>query len=920
MLKCAKTLKSILGLFDSRKATSLKAGLPTEPALVGRDAEIEQLLRHFDSASNGKGTTVFVFGEAGVGKTRLINEFLVHAKTTGAEVLCGWCLSEAAIPYFPFTEAFNTYISATGDAKAKSTLTKQLGITGWLKGKEMTREPLAKELLSTPEIERDKTFEAVARALVQLSTQRPLVLFLDDLQWADQLSLALVHYLSRKCKNHRLLIIGTYRPEETVPIEEGRLHPLEETMFAMSREDLLIKLELKSLKCNDLSELVRSIFHAPVDEAFVEKLYEETEGNALFAIETLNLVVEEGLLSEKGGQWTLTASAEKMGIPSKIQEVITRRIKRLGREERRLLDLAAVCGYSFNPDVMGKIMALDVADVLRTLVEIEQRHMLIRPEDSTFEFTHHRIREVIYGNLPSELRRVYHLKTAVCLEQVLAEKTTDSCMADIAFHYVEGGAPEKAFEYLLELAAKAASISANLQAIGYLNEALEATRKVASLATKENLARIYMLRGRAWFNQVEMTKANSDFNSLLQYAVSIGDKSMIAEAHYRLGFAVTWLGRVDEAKPHLLEALKIAREIGNRHLEAGSLLELTESLLVCADTMEEARMQAEQALRICREIGDRVLESGCLLYVGFCYNWKGEFTQARKYIDDAVGLADEMDDRRGKMWALMLSALVQAGEGEYNDAISALQRGLQLSKDWGIVFFVPRALNILGWIYHDLECIELAMKCNNEGLEIVRTHQETAAIAGVAPACLINLGMDYIHENDYGSAKKCLEEANSLIHLHPMARWRFETRIHLGLGELSLAEGDYLQALKSTEESLIISQKAGAKKYIVKGLKLKAEILARMGKIQEATELMKNVLKSAQELGNPPLRWQVHHSFGLLLEKQGDLQKANEHYADAIALIQETASKLKDTSLANALLNARHTKAVQDAYARTKQP
>jgi len=898
----------------------LNSRLTAEPILVGRDQEIKQLMQHFDSALNGKGVTIFIFGEAGVGKTRLANEFLILARKMGTKILSGWCLSEAAIPYFPFTEAFNTYMSAVGDERAKTAMTKHLGITGWLKGPEFAKEPKARELFSTPEIERDRTFEAVASILLQLSAQEPLILFLDDLQWADHLSLALLHYLARKCKSSRLLIIGAYRPEELIRTKEERLHPLEQTMFAMSRENLLVKMELNRLRRDDFPEFLRSIFHSSIDEEFVEKLYDETEGNPLFALETLNLLVEEGFLSEREGRWELVTSLEKIGIPSKVHEVITQRVARLEREERKLLDLAAVCGCSFSPDILSRTLASDITDVLQTLAEIEQRHRLIRSEDSTFEFTHHKIREVICENLPGELRRVYHLKTASCLEQVLVAKISDGYLAEIALHYVEGGAPEKAFEYLLKLGEKAVNIFANMQAIDYLDKALEATQKNANLATGKNLVEIYKLRGRAWLSQGERAKASNDFNFLLQNATSIGDESMIAEAHYWLGYALTLLGKIDEGKLHLARALEIARKIGNKHVEAGSLIELVESLLVYADTMEEARMQLEESLRICREITDRVLEARCLIYLGYYYDWKGEFNRAKENFNEAFALAEEIDDRHEKMWALLLSGLVQAGEGEYNGAISTLQRCLQLSRDWGTVDIVPQALNILGWIYHDLGDLELAMKHNNEGLKITRIHEESLGIAGAQPACLVNLGMDYLHKNDYGSAKKYFQEANSLIHLHPMAKWRFQTRILLGLGEISLAEDDYSQALKFSEDSLAMSEKAGAKKYISKSLKLKAEILAKMGKTEEAIELIQNALELAQEVGNPPLLWQTHYSLGLLLEKHWVPQKANEHHAEAIALIEETASKLKDASLKNILLMAPQTKAVHDAYTRTKPP
>ena len=890
----------------------MKSRLPAEPALVGRDQEIKQLTQHLDSALKGKGTTVLICGEAGVGKTRLANEFLSLAKKKGAKILSGWCLSEAAIPYFSFTEAFSSYIPTTSDEKTKSVMTKHLGIIGWLKGPEFAREPKARELFLTPEIERDRTFEAVARVLLQLSAQEPLILFLDDLHWADHLSLALLHYLSRKCRNSRLLVIGTYRPEEIIPTGEKRLHPLEETIFSMSREDLLIKMELSRLKRNDFPELMRSIFRSLIDNEFVEKLYDETEGNPLFAIETLSFLVDEGFLSEKEGQWILTAPTEKMGIPSKIHEVITRRIARLGREERKLLDLAAVCGHSFNPDILSRTLASDIADVLQTLAEIEQRHRLIRSEDSTFGFTHHKIREVIYVNLPGELRRVYHLKTASCLEQVLAEKISDGYMAGVALHYVEGGAPERTFEYLVKLGEKAVDIFANLQAIEYLNKALEATQKVASLATSENLVKIYMFRGRAWLGQGEVTRAIDDFNLLLQNATSIGDESMITEAHYWMGSALYWAGKWDEAKSHLVRAIEMARTTGNKLVEGRSLYSLAYVLCYDLDTFDESIMRFEESSRICKEIGDKVNDARNRCLIGELYTWKGDFNLAKENINEASALAEETGDNFFKLGCLFALTIVQASKGEYNEAISTAQRGLQLSRDCGNMYLVAPILTTLGWIYHDLSNIELALQYHNEALKI-----KTVICKRDLPF-LVDLGMDYLYNHDYKNAEKYFTEANGMIPLHRGALWRFKTRVLLGFGEISLAKGDCAEALKLAEDSLTISEEAGAKKYIAKSLKLKAEALAKMGNMEEAVKLMENALKLAQQVGNPPLIWQIHHSLGLLLEGYGNPQKANEHYAEAIALIEATASKLDDPSLTNSLLTAPQTKAIGDAYAKTK--
>ena len=867
----------------------------------------------------GKGATIFACGEAGVGKTRLVNEFLNQAKKKGAKILQGYCLSEVDIPYSPFTEAFNTYMSAMSDEKAKSSVTKQLGITGWLRGSGITREAKVSELFSTPEIERDRTFEAVARVLLQLSTQEPLILFLDDLQWADHLSLAILHYLARKCRNSRLLIIGTYRPEDLVHTREEKLHPLEEIMFSMSREDLLIKMELKRLRRNDFPDFLRSIFHSSLDEAFVEKLYEDTEGNPFFAVETLNLLVEEGFLSEKEGRWMLMAPTEKIGIPSKVHDVIIRRIARLEREERKLLDLAAVCGHSFTPDTLSRTLALDIADVLQGLLEIEQRHRLIRSTDTTFEFTHQKIREVIYSNLPGELRRVYHLKTASCLEQVLTEKISDGYIAEIALHYVEGGAPEKAFEYLIKLGEKAVNIFANAQAIEHLEKALEATQKNINLATNENLAKIYKLRGMAWLQQDEKVKARNDFNLMLQNAKNVGDISMIAEAHYWLGATYEpHFGELDEAMQHLTMAVEMARKTGNKTLEAriSGLIGIMFMLGATPDTMDKGQMWLEESYGICKEGGDKVTEAENLQMLGLYYNWKGEFNRAKESLKKSIALAEEVGSIPTTANILRVLSIVLAGNGEYNEAISTAHKCLQLSRDYGGTYLVCASLNTLGWIYHDLSNIELAMKYNNEGIELAGERQKSRA-GGAVPSSLLNLAMDYLYKNDYENAEKYFKEVIKAYDQHRVGWWRIQTRVLLGRGEISFAKGDYTEALKFAEDSLAISRKADAKKYVAKGLKLKAEILAKIGNTEEAIELMQKALKTAQEVGNPPLLWQIHYSLGLLLEKSGSSQ-ANYHYAEAIALIEATASKLNDPSLKNSLLNAPLTSAIRDAYTKTK--
>jgi len=540
--------------------------------------------------------------------------------------------------------------------------------------------------------------------------------------------------------------------------------------------------------------------------------------------------------------------------------------------------------------------------------------------DSAFEFTHHKIREVVYKNLHNELKRVYHLKAATCLEQVLTEKASDSTIADTIFHYVEGGAPERAFEYLVKLGEKAVNIYANAQAIEYLNKALEATQKASSLATHENLAKIYELRGIAWLRQAQREKARNDFNFMLQNAANISDESMIAEAHYRLGSSYEpYFGEMEEAMRHLTTAVEIARKTGNKPLEARSLSGIGGTLMwgETPDTMDEGRMRLEEASRMSKEIGDKVQEANNLTSLGMYYNWKGEFNRAKENLNKALALDEEMGVAPRMVYKLFCLSMVLAGNGEYNEAISTGQRCLKLARDSGLWSNVSMILNTLGWIYHDLSSIELALKHNNEAIENARVHQRGKASGGV-PLALLNLGMNHLYKNDYDNAEKYFKEVINAFEQHRVGWWRMKTRVFLGWGEIALAKGDYQQALKLAEDSLAISEKAGSKKYIAKGLKLKAEVLAKMGNLREAIKLMENALQLAQEMGNPPLLWQIHYGLGLLLEKQGDPHKANEHQAEALALIETTATKLNDLSLKNTVLTAPLTKTIRDSYAKTR--
>jgi len=174
-----------------------------EPILAGRQKEIAELQQFLDSALKGKGSTVLLSGEAGSGKTRLLNEFLKNARKKKVTVLSGWCLSDAAIPYFPFIEAFDSYSLTDEDEGAPSN--QRMGLKSWLVETNQS-EANQKFAASTPQVWKDQAFAAVTKELLFLSAKKPVILALDDIHWADSASLALLHYLARQVGSERIFI------------------------------------------------------------------------------------------------------------------------------------------------------------------------------------------------------------------------------------------------------------------------------------------------------------------------------------------------------------------------------------------------------------------------------------------------------------------------------------------------------------------------------------------------------------------------------------------------------------------------------------------------------------------------------------------------------------------------------------------
>jgi len=464
------------------------------PEMVGRDKELDQLKEFLHATIKGKGSTVLVSGEAGIGKTRLVTELEACAGQLGVKVLEGRCLYESPTPFLPFREALRGIFQVSkSDAlplqeRKISRVVKESApefvqaipivgnlIAGVAVAYRTYRDEKGKEKRTELGglFERDEGLETISDLLVAISQKQPLLLFIDDLHLADTPSLSLLYYLARHVQNSKILVVGTYRPEEIARIHDGTVHPLLDIMQRMSREDLFHKIELKRLSQINYFDLIHSMLGVSLDD-LVRLIHEETDGNPFFAIETIRLLMQQNVLIKEDTRWKLSKNIEKVEIPPKVYDVIVHRINALKEEERDILNCASVVGEEFSSNVIENVSGVGRIRLLKTLNNIEGKYHLIRSSEDRCRFDHSKIREVLYNEIAPELRNEYHSIIAKYLEEINKDRL-EEVVTDLAHHYYRSGNTQKAIPYLLKAGEDAREKWAAFEAARFFSQALEMT-------------------------------------------------------------------------------------------------------------------------------------------------------------------------------------------------------------------------------------------------------------------------------------------------------------------------------------------------------------------------------------------------------------------------------------------------------------
>jgi DNA-binding SARP family transcriptional activator len=756
-------------------AASRAAGREGAVGLVGREAELGELAAAWAAATGRRPGLVLVTGEAGIGKTRLVQEAAELARSTGGLVAQARCYeAERSLFLQPLAEAVRAVALALPPARLAAAAGSAAHPLAELVPEIRRVLDLPPYDRAAPELERRRSFEAVTAFARGLAAQQPLLLAVDDLHQAGASTLELLHFLVRRLAGDRLLVVATVRAEEGA-----------EALAALAGAGRV--LELGPLPPPAVAELARRYGVAGLAAPVLER----TRGHTLFAVEALRAAAE----SDRQGP---------AGVPASLRDAVLARVRRTGPEVETLLRAAVVVGAAFDLEVVADLLGVPVEEAAARAERALAARLLVEAESgAAYELANDLVREVLYDSLPRPTRVARHRRLAT----LLADRPEAA-----AGHAAAAGDLPTAAEAWMAAAAQAARFYANRDAERLLGEAVAAAVRALDAGLE---ARARLERGRVRTALGEYQGAFADQERALRLAAEAGDHRTEALALEQLGWTAFYARDSQAAS----EVTPRARELADRAAAAPGA---APSALLLAGRIRHA----EGDLRGARAAFDGLLAgehdaaTGALgrQYLGLLLEHGDQFAEARRALDEAVEECRRTGAFRAMLTSSFFATLASANLGDLPGALRRLATMERLLADVEDPTYHARAATTGSWLWRELGDLGRARDLATGAVELVGQ-------AGVAshPGLHAQLALAEcaIQAGDEAEAARLLERAAARLDRPFAYRWRVELRLAELASRLDPA---------AAERLLDLAGAYGSVKYRALGL-------ARLGRPEQAARV-----------------------------------------------------------------------------------
>ncbi len=988
-------------------------------ALIGRDAELSALKQHLANAISGKGYTVLISGEPGIGKTRLVEEFRKHAE--GVRILSGAAMSGSAHPfqifskalegitdeplfeeqeYTSFTEIFAVNGAGLLMAKAsseeggldadifagmlsavqdfvrdsfggrdkaglrrleygkmkiliehgqhlfltavfsgnehpdmKNTLTRILKrieeshgqlIEKWT-GKRSDIKPVQDDITKLADVkflvrkdlegvklenERVRIADRALETLAQLSGEKTLIMFMDDLHWADESSLFVLQYLARNIRRHSVLLVGTSRPGES----DG----LEKAIGNMRVEEIIEEMNLVKLDTEYTKSLIDMTF-APNDfpDSLVERLYEQSKGNPLFVTEMLKGMFQDGSIAEKDGKYCLVS--DSYTIPATVEEVINRRLETLDSNSMAMVEYASCIGLRFDASLAASNRM--IKDPIASLDKLLVSGILLE-KNGTLEFSHAVFQTMIYNNIGERWKSSHHKNIGEYLENTYSDRL-DTVIYDLARHFSETREFRKSSDYCIRAGEKAEGAFAVEQALGFYLQALSALSKWDVAQVQERMVDVLERIGDVQTVMGNYDEANDNFlkardasndgetkarmlRKISNVLINKGDFDRSLELTLKAkseledscpqelgrilmgeGIAYYHRGFFDEAMKLYRDALDTFEKAGDVDEDIANVLRMIGSIYQSKGEYDDALEHQEKCLEMAEKAGHNYLVAAALNNIGTIHYHRGVMNLALEFYERSLRLREKIGDKQGVSATLNNIGLVLWNKGEMDKALDVYGRNMEIAEKIGDMRSIGITLSNVGAVHYDKGEPDKALDFYRRSLEIL----EKIGSKQIASTLLMNIGL--VHA-DRGESNMALRFYERSLEIRTNLDDKPGMAMSLGnLGSVYYEMGEFHNALEHYEKGLAICLDIGELRLSIHDHIGIAEIKLEMEETQKAIELAEKALETAIGMGAKSEEGMSHRVLGTAFLKLGDYDAASKNFEKSKAILEEVDDRIE---------------------------
>jgi len=813
--------------------------------LIGRDTEVDLLTQELAKACASHGHAIALLGEAGIGKTRLITALGEATASRGAQVLIGHSHeTERLLAFGPWVQA----IREAGVVESRAL--EGLG-AGWIADLSYLFPELRQPEWPLPSepIEALRLFDAMTELVKSLAARHPMVLVLEDLHWADEMSVRFFSFLGRRLEGRRILLVGTARAEEL----DGP-SPVRRMLAELSQEEWLVQLALAPLSREHTRVLVRNLAEgSTADESFLTRLEDRvwtlSEGNPFVIVESLREAFDTVRRS------TLP---DLPALPARVRELILGRFERLTDAGQHLLATAAVIGRDFEFRLLQRGADVSEADAASAVEALVRTHIL-QSVGERFDFTHDRLREVAYGRLLPMRRKLLHANVVAALEDVYAGSDTiettrrnrlNEHIEQLAHHALRGDLREKAVSYLRQAGVKAATQSANRQAVLWFDQALSALDELPE--SRASLEQAFDIRVGQWA-------------------------------------ALAQLGDVRRMRERLPEAEAIAEKLDDDR-RRGSVWRLATSLNNMLGEMDEAVASGTRALAIAERLDDLDLRRRTTRLLEMQYYHRGEYERVVDLATANLGVSQPeaiYGQVLTSVWDRFWLVVSLAQLGRFAEAMEPAAEAIAIAES-------TRHRDTIGVAHYAAGLLHLHKDCDKARVLLERSATDLRAAGDVRNLTGV-LGWSACALAQIGKTTEAVgrlqegEQLYELLRAEPETRgWASRTYAPV-LGRASLMVGRTMEARQFAQQALETVQHHGQRGSHPYTLLLLGDIVTHPDQFdaENAEATYREALALAKQRGMRPLVAHCHVGLGKLYRRTGKREQAQEHLITATTMYRD---------------------------------